>query len=82
MPVLSALGRKPAVVGELYPAEYGKYVLAVLSKAVALAKLGRTAEAKGERDRARKMLGGPLARGAQKFDHRIKQFLKTLDAVP
>jgi tetratricopeptide (TPR) repeat protein len=81
MPELTALGRKPTAVGELYPAEFGKWVLAVLSKGISLVESGRFAKAAHQRDRAREMLRGPLAQsaGTSRFQKRIIECVNRLE---
>ena len=83
MPKLTALGRKPRIVGELYPAEYGKWLLAVLSKGIALAESGRSSEAAHQRDRAKEMLRGPLAQsaGTRRFQNHVTECLKRLEDI-
>lgn len=67
--------------GDRYPAEYGKWLLAMLSKAIALAGLGRLAEAAEQRDRIKRMLRDPLAKSppAKRFEGHIDSCVRKLD---
>ena len=67
--------------GGMYPAEYGKWILAIISKGIALGELGRTSEATTQRERVKNMLQNSLAKepGTLKWQTQINQSLEKLD---
>jgi len=64
--------------GNMYPAERGKWLLAILAKGIACLVLGRTVEAEKCRQRAKQMLAG--SPGKLNFRAEIDQFLEALEA--
>lgn len=64
-------------VGNMYPVERGKWLLAILAKGIASAVLGRNAEAEKCRLRAKQMLAE--SPGNLNFRPEVDQFVKTLD---